>query len=141
MQTYRYVIFLLVFCTNIYASESKWVSIAEISNVAAEFDESSVVVKNELTEGTFRFTYSAPQKSQNSRSSYQSVEVKALFSCQSKTFVPYHRREFSGQQGKGELVREATLSESQWKLTPIVSGSMNEIMYARVCINNAVTAE
>jgi len=141
MRNYKYIILLLVYCINAYAAESRWMNVAKISNVDAELDENSVVEKNEHTEATFRFTYTAPQQSKKSGVSFQSAEVKTFFNCKEKTFLPYQRREFSGQQGQGELVGITTLPKFQWKPVPIVLGSMNEIMYTRVCMYTKVAGE
>jgi hypothetical protein len=124
---------LLTCCVAAQASPLGWVRIAEFSNTVAEIDKGSIVRKGELTEATFRFSYSVPQKSRSAGVLYRSAEVTALFNCMARTFVPFQRREFEGLQSDGQLIGTTTLPPSQLKLAPVTAGSMNETMYERTC--------
>jgi hypothetical protein len=107
--------------------------------IIVEVDTTSIRTRGLLLEATFRFTHPQTQINKTSGEKFLSAEVQGLFDCELKTFVPFHRIEYSEAYGKGGIVGTHVVQKSQIQLRPITVGSMNEFMLTHVCmLENAI---
>ena len=130
---YRNILFIFACLMTGNAIAARWTPIANFPQLSAEIDLDSVVMRVNLVEAIFRFTYPLPQRSSSSGALYRSAEVTSLFDCKAGTFVPVHRREFSEPLSQGEIVGRISLPREASKLERIITGSMNEIMHSKAC--------
>lgn len=132
----RLITIILLITFSSQALSADWEILLDDPELKAEIDAERIKPVNKYVfEATFRFTHPAYLKNADNGGLYNTAHVTSRFDCLHKTYAPYHRVEFSSEIGEGSPIGVVNIPLEKLKFSSLMSGSMNEIMYQRVCGN------